>query len=324
MDPNERLQPGLPGACVRYGAPFVTIAHTYKYAWWFAITLECKLAQSHVWTQMAGLHHMDEIMAMIRSKKAAQGPPRGLAGVLKKQSARSGAAQSMPAHPEHARPQGVQAALKGLQGAEVTAFRREAEDARARDAQARDREQKQRDAQWQLRFDKQLLDRDEMLQASLKELKRVYTSRPLEEETALRTQSVLSVLAPSSRPSRPAPPNTARVYASMTTMQGVENVLGSNYMERLAQEVRPRSDDAHHLFIGEEQLSYSIPNENQQWHRALCNHEGLRKEFASFKGVASTSDVTKWLRDPQPPLAHLSTFSAAAGARPSVATAALS
>ena len=112
------------------------------------------------------------------------------------------------------------------------------------------------------------------------------------------------MLAPSSRPSRPGPPATARGYASMTTMQGVENLLGSNYMERLAQEVRPRPDDAHHLFIGEEQLSYSVPNENQQWHRALCNHEGLRKEFASFKGVASTSDVTKWLRENDPHIYH--------------------
>ena len=45
---------------------------------------------------------MDEIMAMIRSKKAAQGPPRGLAGVLKKQSARSGAAQSQNPNPHSA------------------------------------------------------------------------------------------------------------------------------------------------------------------------------------------------------------------------------
>ena len=78
------------------------------------------------------------------------------------------------------------------------------------------------------------------------------------------------------------------------------------------------------VIFRKEHTGASREDENQWWHRALCSHEGLRKEFASFKGVASTSDVTKWLRDPQPPLAHLSTFSAAAGARHAVATAALS
>ena len=133
------------------------------------------------------------------------------------------------------------------------AFRREAEVA----CQAHDREQQQRDTQWQLRCD----TRDEQLHARIMELERVCTRPPPEEEAAAPPkQSMLWMLAPSSKPSRPAPPTT-REYTSMTTLQGVENILGSNYMERLAQETRARPTDARHLFIGEDELSYCVPNE---------------------------------------------------------------
>ena len=75
-------------------------------------------------------------------------------------------------------------------------------------------------------------------------------------------------------------------------------------MERLARETRARPTDAHHIFIGEDELSYCVPSESQQRHRALCNHEGLGKAFARYKGVASTHDVTKWLRENDPSIYH--------------------
>ena len=58
------------------------------------------------------------------------------------------------------------------------------------------------------------------------------------------------------------------------------------------------------VIFRKEHTGASREDENQWWHRALCSHEGLRKEFASFKGVASTSDVTKWLRENDPHIYH--------------------
>ena len=58
--------------------------------------------QSHVRVQADAMAGLEEIVAMIRSKQPAEGPPRGLAGVLKKPSARSGAAQSQNPNPHSA------------------------------------------------------------------------------------------------------------------------------------------------------------------------------------------------------------------------------